>query len=60
MPALCAAASAEAMTDLRRILDGRSALYARAHLTLDTSRQPLASTFELLRSMVSEALRPSA
>jgi XRE family aerobic/anaerobic benzoate catabolism transcriptional regulator len=54
------AASVEAMADLRRILEGRSALYARAHLTLDTSRQPLGSTFELLRSMVSEALRLEA
>jgi XRE family aerobic/anaerobic benzoate catabolism transcriptional regulator len=54
------AASTEAMTDLRRILDGRSALYSRAHFTLDTSRQPLGATFQLLRTMARGALQLSA
>jgi XRE family aerobic/anaerobic benzoate catabolism transcriptional regulator len=46
----------EAMEDLRRILEGRSALYARADLTIDTSRQSLRLTFEDLRSTVRSAL----
>jgi XRE family transcriptional regulator, aerobic/anaerobic benzoate catabolism transcriptional regulator len=54
------AASAEAMADLRRIIEGRAALYARADLTLDTSQQPLGATFELLRSMAGELLQLSA
>ena len=33
------AASREAMADLRRILAGRAAFYAKADATLDTSRQ---------------------
>ena len=50
------AASAEAMEDLRQILAGRSAFYAKARLKLDTSSQPLAETFLQLRSLVREAL----
>jgi XRE family transcriptional regulator, aerobic/anaerobic benzoate catabolism transcriptional regulator len=53
-------ASSEAMADLRRILEGRSPLYARANLTLDTSRQPLSPTFGALRAMVRDALQLSA
>jgi XRE family transcriptional regulator, aerobic/anaerobic benzoate catabolism transcriptional regulator len=48
------------MADLRRILEGRSPLYARANLTLDTSRQPLSPTFGALRAMVRDALQLSA
>jgi XRE family aerobic/anaerobic benzoate catabolism transcriptional regulator len=54
------AGSNEAMADLRRILDGRAALYARADFTIDTSRQPLRLTFEALSSTVRRALQPSA
>ena len=46
------AASAEAMDDLRTILAGRSAFYSKAQHRLDTSAQPLAETFGLLRVMV--------
>ena len=53
------AASAEAMADLRRILEGRTALYSRASFTIDTSRQPLGPTFQELRSLVRDALRLS-
>lgn len=50
------AASSEAMDDLRRILAGRAAFYSKADLQLDTSAQPLAPTFEALRTMVRETL----
>lgn len=46
------AASREAMDDLRRILDGRSAFYSKADLTVDTSGRSLAETLEQLRSGV--------
>ena len=51
------AASKEAMDDLRQILVGRAAFYSKADMTLDTSVQPLAATFETLRAMVREALK---
>jgi XRE family transcriptional regulator, aerobic/anaerobic benzoate catabolism transcriptional regulator len=50
------AASVEAMDDLRQILAGRSAFYSKARLTVDTSRQPLAETFRILRDKVREAV----
>jgi len=50
------AASQEAMDDLRRILAGRASFYSKAQLTVDTSRQPLAETFHLLRTKVREAI----
>ena len=43
------AASAEAMEDLKTILAGRSPFYEKAKLTVNTSAQPLAATFALLR-----------
>lgn len=43
------AASAEAMEDLKTILAGRSPFYEKAQLTVNTSAQPLAATFALLR-----------
>jgi XRE family transcriptional regulator, aerobic/anaerobic benzoate catabolism transcriptional regulator len=46
------AGSKEAMDDLKRILAGRSSFYSKATISLDTSRQPLHETFELLRSQV--------
>ena len=46
------AASREAMDDLRRILDGRSAFYSKADLTVDTSGHGLAESLEQLRTGV--------
>ena len=51
------AASKEAMEDLKGILAGRAAFYSKAQLTLDTSAQPLAPTFALLRSQVRDLLK---
>ena len=50
------AASKEALEDLKGILAGRAAFYAKAELCLDTSAQPLDQTYAALRSMVREAL----
>ena len=50
------AASKEAMADLKGILAGRAAFYAKADCTVDTSAQPLGSTFQLLRHAVRHAL----
>lgn len=50
------AASREAMEDLRTILAGREAFYAKADLRVDTSAQPLAETFLRLRAQVRGAL----
>jgi XRE family aerobic/anaerobic benzoate catabolism transcriptional regulator len=38
----------EAMTDLRRILAGREALYSKADVTVDTSSKPVSEVFERL------------
>lgn len=46
------AASREAMEDLKRILAGRAAFYSKAQLRIDTSAQPLAQSFSLLRQSV--------
>ena len=51
------AASREAMDDLKSILAGRAAFYSKAELQVDTSAQPLAETFQALRSRVREALQ---
>ena len=48
------AGNEEAMSDLKRILDGRSSFYSKAAIVLDTSSQPLRETFELLRTRVRE------
>lgn len=50
------AASREAMEDLKTILAGRAAFYSKAELQVDTSAQPLAETFEILRARVRHAL----
>ncbi len=50
------AASREAMEDLKGILAGRAAFYAKAELRLDTSAATLATTFQALREMVRNAL----
>jgi XRE family aerobic/anaerobic benzoate catabolism transcriptional regulator len=54
------AASREAMDDLKQILAGRAAFYSKADLRLDTSEQPVEQTFQALRRMVRETLRPPA
>lgn len=54
------AASRQAMQDLKGILAGRAAFYSKAKLKLDTSAQPLPETFQVLRSMVREALHMKA
>ena len=46
------AASREAMDDLRRILEGRSAFYSKADLTVDTSGQTLEESLRELRAGV--------
>jgi XRE family aerobic/anaerobic benzoate catabolism transcriptional regulator len=48
------AASQEAMEDLKRILAGRAPFYSKADLTLDTSRQGLAETFESLLELAAQ------
>jgi XRE family transcriptional regulator, aerobic/anaerobic benzoate catabolism transcriptional regulator len=50
------AASSEAMDDLKNILAGRSAFYSKAQLKVNTSDQPLAATFDLLRTAVRREL----
>jgi XRE family aerobic/anaerobic benzoate catabolism transcriptional regulator len=49
-------ASAEAMEDLKGILDGRIPFYSKAEFILDTSAQPLDETFLMLRRLVREGL----
>ena len=51
------AASKEALEDLKRILDGRSAFYAKADMSFDTSAQPLEDSFQSLRAQVRAALK---
>jgi XRE family aerobic/anaerobic benzoate catabolism transcriptional regulator len=54
------AASKEAMEDLHRILDGRSAFYSKADLTVDNSGQTLAQSFDVLRGTVRAAIAAAA
>ncbi len=54
------ASSKEAMEDLKSILAGRAPFYSKAQLKLDTSAQPLADTFKVLRVMVRELLKMPA
>jgi len=49
--------NAEAMEDLKRILNTRAAFYSKAEFRLDTSEQPLQQTFLALRELVRRALR---
>ena len=49
-------ASKEAMGDLRQILAGRAAFYAKADLAVDTSAAPLEATFQVLRQQVRQSL----
>lgn len=50
------AASKEAMDDLRSILAGRAAFYAKAELHINTSAQSLPETFALLDGRVKELI----
>jgi XRE family aerobic/anaerobic benzoate catabolism transcriptional regulator len=52
-----AAASKEAMDDLKSILAGRAAFYSKADFKLDTSAAPLAQTHAALATLVREALQ---
>jgi XRE family aerobic/anaerobic benzoate catabolism transcriptional regulator len=45
------------MDDLKRILEGRAAFYAKADLAVDTSAHDLDQTFKLLRQQVRQVLR---
>jgi XRE family transcriptional regulator, aerobic/anaerobic benzoate catabolism transcriptional regulator len=49
-------ASREAMEDLKTILAGRAAFYSKADMRVDTSAQPLAETFQILREQVRDAI----
>ena len=48
------AANPDAMDDLRRILDGRSAFYAKANLTIDTARKDPATSLRELQAVLRE------
>ena len=50
------AGNKEAMEDLKAILAGRAAFYAKAEFRLDTSKAPLEPTFIELRALVRQAL----
>lgn len=54
------AGNREAMADLRRILDGRVAFYAKADYTLDTRGRTLAETSAALRQLVAPVLGAAA
>ena len=51
------AGSKEALEDLKRILEGRSAFYAKADLSFDTSAQPLEDSFLALRAQIRQSLK---
>ena len=51
------AGSVEALEDLKRILDGRSAFYAKADMVFDTSAQPLEESFMEFRRQIRGALK---
>ncbi len=53
------AASKEAMEDLRRILNGRAAFYSKADLSVDTSGRTLAQSFQALRAIARQSMRPA-
>lgn len=50
------ASSKEAMEDLKQILKGRAAFYSKADVTINTSAQDEAATFELLSTQVKSRL----
>jgi XRE family aerobic/anaerobic benzoate catabolism transcriptional regulator len=50
------AASPEAMEDLKRILEGRSAFYSKADLSFDTSAQDAEESFQRLKTEVRKVI----
>jgi XRE family transcriptional regulator, aerobic/anaerobic benzoate catabolism transcriptional regulator len=54
------ASNAEAMDDLRRILDSRAAFYAKADMVFDSSDMPLADAFGRLSRRLREAVGDGA
>jgi XRE family aerobic/anaerobic benzoate catabolism transcriptional regulator len=50
------AGRAEAIEDLKLILEGRTPFYAKADVTFDTSAQPLEETFQILRTQLRAVL----
>ena len=51
------AASPEAMEDLKRILQGRSAFYSKADISIDTSAQDVEASFKLLNTEVRKVMQ---
>ena len=51
------AASPEAMEDLKRILEGRSAFYSKADLSFDTSAQDAEESFQRLKTEVRKVIQ---
>ena len=51
------AASPEAMEDLKRILEGRSAFYSKADLSIDTSAQDAEESFQRLKTEVRKVIQ---
>ena len=51
------AASPEAMEDLKRILEGRSAFYSKADLSIDTSAQDAEESFKRLKTEVRKVIQ---
>ncbi|MEY3503333.1 MAG: Shikimate kinase [Pseudomonadota bacterium] len=51
------AASPEAMEDLKRILQGRSAFYSKADISIDTSAQNVDASFKLLNTEVRKVMQ---
>ena len=51
------AASPEAMEDLKRILEGRSAFYSKADLSIDTSAQDADESFKRLKTEVRKVIQ---
>ncbi len=46
----------QAMEDLKHILASRSDFYSKANLVIDTSAQPLAATFALLKDQIQQSM----
>ncbi|MEY3654197.1 MAG: Shikimate kinase, partial [Pseudomonadota bacterium] len=51
------AGSAQAIEDLKMILQGRSEFYAKADMVLDTSAQALEESFQILRSRLRSVMK---
>jgi XRE family aerobic/anaerobic benzoate catabolism transcriptional regulator len=51
------AASPEAMEDLKRILEGRSAFYSKADISINTSAQNVNASFQRLKTEVRKMMQ---